>query len=99
MRLEQQLIQAIKQRRIVVFRYHDHDRTVEPHILGRQKTTGHRQLSGYQIGGVSDSRELPSWRTFDVQGITDLRVTEATFVPPSSYNPTDPHFDLIAARA
>jgi hypothetical protein len=97
--VEQLLTKAVRQRRIATFRYRGLIRTVEPHILGESAATRRPMLSGYQIGGASDSADLPSWRTFYVEDITDVHVTEAPFVPPADYNPADPHFADVRARA
>jgi hypothetical protein len=96
---EKLLAKAIHDRHTVVFEYHGQSRWVEPHILGEQGPQRHRVLSGYQVGGATSSGRLPSWRTFAVSQIRALKMTPRNFTPPANYNPGDPRFDAVIARA
>lgn len=83
------IIAAIKNRRLISFRYHDHPRLVEPHLIGINKA-GHLALSAYQVGGSSDSRKAPFWRVFLLSDIRQLSTTSDSFVcARPGYNPND----------
>jgi len=86
--LTDELIRAIRARRLVAFRYHECERVVEPHDLG--VAGGVEQLLAYQIGGESRSGSLPEWRRFDVADLRDLRLLEETF-PGSRPAPSGRH--------
>ena len=96
---EQTLYQAIRQRRIITFRYHDLMRTVLPHLLGVLNEGGHKAIFGYQIGGETNSSDLPNWRYYYLKDITELHATTATFVPQPGYNPNNPVMREITVHA
>ena len=76
--------EAILKKRLVEFTYSNHRREVEPHILG--VSNGVLQLLGYQVGGSSSSgKPLPEWRRFDLNKITQLTISERTFLGPRPY--------------
>lgn len=75
------LLQALRERRVLTFRYHGHERVVEPHACGIA-TNGERVLHGYQTAGGSVKGDLPGWRTFTLAEIGALVVTEKTFAGP-----------------
>lgn len=52
--MNQIVIQAIKERHILEFRYHGWSRMVEPHAYGRDKS-GDEVLRCYQVAGGSVS--------------------------------------------
>jgi predicted DNA-binding transcriptional regulator YafY len=72
-----ELIRAIRERRVVEFEYERRHRVVEPHTLG--VLDGVEELLGYQIGGESSSGRLPDWRRFRVRAITNLRILTQRF--------------------
>jgi hypothetical protein len=88
---------ATQQRRILVFRYDGLRRTVEPHIHGLHATSGREIVYGIQIGGGTDSGDLPAWRSYYVDKIEDLHTTEAIFTP-QAFNLTQ-RFSELYARA
>ncbi len=71
------LLRAIRERRIVEFDYDRCHRVVEPHVLG--VLGGVDQLLGYQIGGESQSGNLPEWRRFRVRAIANLQLRAQLF--------------------
>lgn len=88
---------AIAQRRLIAFRYHGHDRLVEPHILG-VTAAGHEALSGWQVAGSAGSRAA-GWKNFVLADLNELAVTDQAFARPrSDYNPADPSFALVLAQ-
>src|SRR3569623_186175 len=59
---------AIENRQLLRFNYRGHERTVEPHIYGIDGI-GHYALSGYQVGGGSESGQSVGWKLFRVDDI------------------------------
>lgn len=64
---------AIRERRILSFRYGESERRVEPHLLGFTRH-GVLTLRAWLLGC-----EEPAWRLFPVSDIRGLRVEEETF--------------------
>lgn len=60
------IIEAIKNRKALAFRYHGLNRVVEPHAYGRDKA-GDEIIRSYQISGGSDSGESIGWKIFKVR--------------------------------
>lgn len=88
--MNQDLCRAIEDRRIVQFEYDGHRRVVEPHCHG-ESTADHDVLRGFQVGGESESDDLPGWRLFDTAKMSDLSVTDEPFSGErEGYTPTDP---------
>jgi predicted DNA-binding transcriptional regulator YafY len=74
------LMEAVKNKRIIMFKYKGKERIVEPHAYG----TGHNHqdvLKGYQTAGKSDE-EVPGWNTFMVTEIQELKLTKTNFENP-----------------
>jgi hypothetical protein len=94
----QPLLQGIAQQRRVRFVYHGHMRTVEPHIIG-EDNRGHAALSGYQVGGGSDSGASTGWKLFHVEQILgSVSVGETFQRTHADYNPDDKSFAWVWAR-
>ena len=95
--MENQICQAIANKDIIEFRYRGMwIRLFEPHTYGVHKDTGNRVLSGYQLSGCSESGNLPDWRFFIVDHITNLRITDGKFLRPRpGYNPSDSRMSTI----
>lgn len=72
------LAAAVRERRVVTFRYDGHERRVEPHACG-VGSSGAEIVHGFQISGGSASGAGPGWRTFTVEKIADLEVAEDRF--------------------
>lgn len=75
--MEETLIRAITEKKLIEFHYQGKPRIAEPHIYGI--TNGIRQLLGYQVNGYSSRGNLPDWRRFDLHEIVGLRVIEELF--------------------
>ena len=98
--MNSQLIQAIRNRRVVEFQYHGQQRVVEPFTYGVEKDTGNEVLSAFQIGGQSNSGGLPAWRLFSVSEISGLRATPLAFTASRpGYNRNDSRMSQILAAA
>ncbi len=78
------LRQALRDRRVVSFRYHGHARKVEPHALGTV-TKERPALLGWQISGGSKSEPPPGWRTFVLEEMSGVRLTRTKFAPRADY--------------
>jgi hypothetical protein len=98
LRVEMSIVTAIRDRRLLRFRYDGRLRVVEPHVYG-VTTRGRPALSAYQLGGGSVSGESHGWKMFLVQEMDDVRIVpDRSFRPREDYNPDDPSFSGIYAR-
>lgn len=70
--------QALRERRVVTFVYHDHERTVEPHALGKG-IEDKPVLLAWQTAGGSNTEPPPGWRVFSLAEISELKTTGVTF--------------------
>lgn len=82
------ICRAIKERRLLELRYHDHKRVVAPHVYGID-TTGDELLSGYQTWGGSEGGEAAGWKSFKVESLSDLKLTGRKFGPRPEYRQGD----------
>ena len=94
MELIQQIRQAIQEHKNIELIYDHQRRIVSPHILGRS-TADHTLLSGFQSANFDDPTFEPHWRTFDLEKIEDLTITDKRFHPRHDYNPRDKNFTLV----
>ena len=91
-------MQAIRERRLLGFVYHDRQRIVEPHIYGLADT-GNEILSTYQIAGESRTGRVFGWHTFNLSGARHILMGRPRFHGPRpDYNPEDPSFAHVFAR-
>ncbi len=95
--VEEQIRQALAERRMVQFKYHGHSRRVEPHTLGRV-TEGRLALLGWQVSGGSASEPPPGWRTFVLGEISSLKLIRTPFVPRPDYRPETTKLKAIEAE-
>ena len=86
--MSQQIVDAIRGKRIVEFDYAGHHRIAEPHVYGLHR--GVEQLLIYQVAGGSSSGGLPQWRRVDVPGISGLSIMADVFPGPRP-NPSGEH--------
>ena len=87
--MEALLRQAIRERRVIAFRYGGEHREVEPYRLGLQ--AGRLRLTGWQ------SRK--GWRSFHADAMEDLALAPRTFDEPrEGYARGDPTMDRILAE-
>lgn len=95
----ERLVRAILDHRVVEFVYEGYRRTVEPYLLGLHEA-GEPILLGYQTAGLSQSGEIPGWRTFITTAIGDVEITANSFAGPrSDFNPFGHSMLEIFARA
>ena len=74
--LNRTLLEGVRARHLLWFRYKDQDRIAEPHDYGIQK--GIVRLFCYQVGGRS-SKPLPGWRLVDVSEMQDCEIMDQRF--------------------
>lgn len=94
MSVEQTIIDAIDNKKMLKFDYHDHERIVEPHVYGIKG--GKKSLQAYQTGGTSSSGGIPEWRRMFTDEISNIRILEQSFPGKRDY-PSGIHssFDQI----
>jgi len=88
---------ALREHRVLEFKYHGHERRVEPHALGRV-TDDRLALLAWQAAGSSRSAPPPGWRTFVVAEIEGLRVAPEKFSPRPDYRPEKTQLKEILAE-
>lgn len=94
---EAKIREALRERRLLAFRYHDHPRRVEPHALGRLKE-GALVLLAWQVAGGSRSEPPPGWRNFILTELGSLEVLDETFTPRPDYRPEKTKLRQILAE-
>lgn len=93
--MKDKIIYAIKNRHLLEFTYKSHFRIVEPHTFGIF-SNGNEILVSYQIGGTSETGDIPDWRPFTFSKIENLKVLNENFmVARSGYKRADPRFREI----
>lgn len=75
--MENLIVAAIKEKKVLSFIYSGHTRIVEPHIYGINE--GAHQLLGYQIRGTSSSGALPEWRRFKFSAMQNVQILNEEF--------------------
>jgi hypothetical protein len=89
---------AIRARRLLRFVYEGYERIVEPHIHG-MNSANHEMLSGWLVGGWSESRPEPGWRNYLVRDMHYVEALPDRFDGPRPrYNPFDPQVRQVFCR-
>lgn len=73
------IIEAIKNRKLLEFYYKNHYRIVEPHTFGIS-SKGNENLSAFQIDGTSERNNVPDWGLFTIDKIVALKILNENFV-------------------
>jgi hypothetical protein len=84
--LDEQIRQAIAERRVVGFRYNGQRRMGELHLYGKSK--GQPTVLLYMTGGSFMGGPYPTWRRCDISAITRFGLLTVTFSQPR-LNPND----------
>jgi hypothetical protein len=96
--VKETICEAIAGKNLLRFNYHNYDRIVEPHLLGRDKA-GDDILSAYLVGGFTESGGSRHWRRYLVKEIRFLTKLKERFDHPrDGYNPCDPWVVTIHCR-
>ena len=93
--MEEELRSAVQNRLVISYSLLGHSRTGEPHLLGYMD--GGLALELFQTSGGSTRGGIPEWRTFYISDMSDLAVSNETFVPRSDFNPGRSRWDPIVA--
>lgn len=92
------ICEAIEKKRLLQFSYEDLTRIVEPHLFGR-KTSGNDVLSGYLVGGYTESDHAPYWRNYIVDEMEFVVMLDETFSGArEGYNPDDSSMQVVYCR-
>jgi hypothetical protein len=76
--MNQLVCSAIRHRRAITFHYDGGRRLVEPYSHGAS-AAGHDLLRGYQLAGHSRSGLPEGWKTFRLDELSDLAMTDEVF--------------------
>jgi len=94
--MNKEIYDAIKEMKVIKFDYEGYQRIVQPHTYGVHKDTGNEVLRAYQIGGYSTSGQIPGWRLFVVDKISNVIITEERFENPApGYKENDSAMSII----
>ena len=89
------ICEAIEKKRLLQFSYEDLTRIVEPHLFGR-KTSVNDVLSGYLVGGYTESDNEPYWRSYIVEEMEFVIMLDETFTgSKEGFNPNDNSMEEI----
>ena len=95
----QDLVNAIRERKIISFTYSEEKIKIRPVVCPTKigvLTTGNNAIEGYWIGGDSASKKLPPWRLYLINNISDLKIMDKTFSNVGKeYTPADKRFSRI----
>ena len=92
------LCDAIRAKRLVRFIYDGYERIVEPHLHGINAAS-HEILTGWLVGGWSESRPEPGWRNYLVKDMHDVHALADHFEGPRpKYNAFDPKVRQVFCR-
>ena len=90
--------QAIKEKKLLTFRYDGHPRTVEPHTYGIDEKD-QKALCAYQVRGSSRSGEYRGWKTFHLTKMSSVVVSSESFASARpGYKRNDRGFKTIFAQ-
>jgi len=78
--MNQEIIFAITNKRLVQFHYDGGTRVVEPHCYGIT-TAGNEGLRAFQVSGHSTSGKM-GWKMFDLGKASSVKVLDTTFNGP-----------------
>lgn len=96
--MNQTIIQAIRNKKLLEIRYHDFFRIVEPHCYGQNKK-GEFTLRCYQVSGGSASGSPADWKLLLQDEMKSIAMTGADFYGPrQGYKLLDPAIPSIVAQ-
>lgn len=94
---EQKLCDAIKRKKQVNILYKGQIRKINPHLLGIN-TKGNESLRAFQVGGYSESGNVPSWRLYLINEIESVQILDTGFETNPMYNRDDKGMVKIICR-
>jgi hypothetical protein len=75
--MNQEIIEAIENKKLIEFNYDGESRIVEPHCYGLS-TKGNEVVRAYQVNGYSSSGNM-GWKLYDLAKVDNINVLENTF--------------------
>ena len=92
--MNDEIIGAIENHKLIEFDYDGESRTVEPHCYGIS-TKGNEVIRAYQVRGFSSSGTM-GWKMYDLSKADDIKVLSETFSKPRpDYKKGDKGMDEI----
>lgn len=102
--MQEQICDVIEDDEFLKFEYDGHQREIKPFIVLRSQG-GKVSVGGVQVGGTSESGSMPFWRTFNLEGLNSVEVTEGPdsvhgsdkIIPDTEdmYNPADDRYEEV----
>jgi len=97
--MNQEIINAIRNKKMIEFDYRGHHCIAEPHVYGRNGRI--EQILVYQVGGSSSSGRLPGWRRKNVPEMSLLVVLKASFAgnrpnPSGQHSKWDETYEIVS---
>lgn len=90
--------QAIDEMRLLIVEYGGVRRRVQPHVYG-DDAQGHRLLSAYQVDGGSTSGEVRGWKSFRMERVGAIEITNERFhAPRPEFQRDDGAFNYIVRQ-
>ncbi|MFD2608206.1 WYL domain-containing protein [Deinococcus taklimakanensis] len=86
--MQNTIIEAIKEKRVLTVRYSAGERAVEPHTLGIG-TTGNLLIRAHQRDGASTSGTREGWKLFKVDELHAVEITDEEFSTRDGYKRGD----------
>lgn len=80
--MDQLIITAIRERRLLRLMYEGGYRTVEPHAYGNNDKSGHDLLRAYQVDGSSKSFQFVGWKLFRRDEVHSIELLDQRFSAP-----------------
>ena len=92
------IVEALRKRALLQFRYKEHLRVVEPYCFG-VSMSGHDVLRAVQVRGSSPSSGMGFGKLWLVSDMAEPHLLDETFEPDDPhYNPSDSAMKQIYAR-
>lgn len=82
-----QIVNAIKQNKVIEFNYDGENRIVEPHCYGLT-TKGNEAIRAYQIDGFSSTGTM-GWKMYDLSKADNIAILDKTFEIRGGYKKGD----------
>ncbi len=89
--MNQDIINAIKNKNLIQFEYDKIKRTIEPYCYGTT-ATGNEALRGFQIG------EKTAWKLFDLTKASSIQVLSEVFKQRKDYKPGDKVINTVISQ-
>ena len=95
--MNQVIIDAITEQRLLSLWWQGGTRTVQPHAYGLN-TKGNDMMRSWQVSGFSRSHKIPAWKPILVNDARSFVMLDDHFDPHDQYQPNDKHLTHIYAQ-